>query len=389
LSAPRCACLPLVTALLFAGCSPGPPTEPIVVGHIAPLSGPDKLVGEHARQGIILAVAEANGDADKINGRRVEVYHADDRGTAALAGDEAVRLVTISKAVALLGGTSTDQALQIARATQSYGDEDAQTKQLSGIPLVTPSSLPLPLAAEAAFSTCLSPARQGQFLARFAARELKVKHAAVVIDARSNVAAAVAEGFDREFAAGGERRADPYRYEKDGLGEVPARVARGKPDAVVIAASVADFVKLREGLTAAGIQVPLLFGGEEGAWPALVADPAAGEGVYAVTTFAADGLTPQGQEVARRYQERFKEPLDLYAASAYDGARLLFEAMRRAKSSKPERVRDTLAGLDNFDSLTGSLTMDRDDHSARRPAFVVQRQAGQTKLVTRHDADPK
>jgi branched-chain amino acid transport system substrate-binding protein len=108
-----------------------------------------------------------------------------------------------------------------------------------------------------------------------------------------------------------------------------------------------------------------------------------------VTTFAEDGLTPHGQDFARRYQERFKEAPDLHAASAYDGARLLFEAMRRAKGTKPERLRETLLGLDNFDSLTGPLAIDKDDHGARRPVFVVQRQEGAQKVVKRYDADLK
>ena len=78
-------------------------------------------------------------------------------------------------------------------------------------------------------------------------------------------------------------------------------------------------MKLREGLTKSEVKGPILFGGEELDWPALAAEPDAGRDVYAVTTFAIDGLAPRGQEFAKKYQERFKEPPDLYAASAYDG----------------------------------------------------------------------
>jgi branched-chain amino acid transport system substrate-binding protein len=366
----------LLAALFLAGCSHSTPTDPIVVGHLAPLSGPDKLQGEHARQGIILAVEEANADGEKVNGRRVEVHHVDDRGNTGAAGDEAVRLITITHAVALLGGLTSERAEAAARAAQPYG-----------VPLVTPSPLPAPLSAETAFSTCVPPAQQGKLLSRFAWEELKARHAAVLIDARSAVGTAVAAAFAREFDTEGERHADQYRYESDaGLKDVAGRAARAKPDVVLIATSGADFVKLREELAKAGVKGPVLFGGEESAWPALLADPEAGRDAYALTTFAADGLTPRGQEFAKQYQERFKEPPDLYAASAYDGARLLFEAMRRAKSSEPERVRKALADLGNFDSLTGPLTIDSDDHSARRPVFVVRRQEGQVKVVKRYDA---
>ncbi|HKI33104.1 MAG TPA: ABC transporter substrate-binding protein [Gemmataceae bacterium] len=364
----------LLAALLFAGCSRSSSTEAIVVGHLAPLSGPDKMLGEHARQGILLAVEEINGDTEKINGRPVEVHQADDCGPPAAAGNAAVRLVTVTRAVALLGGLTSERAEQIARAAQP------------GVPLVTPSPLPAPLAAETAFSTCPPPGQQGKALARFSAEELKVKHVAVLLDSRSAVCAGVAAAFVKEFRAA-ERQADQFRYENDtGLADLAARAAQAKPDAVLIATPVADFVKLREGLVKAEVKGPFLFGGEESAWPVLFAEAGAGHGVYAVTTFAADGLTARGQEFAKKYRERFQEAPDLYAASAYDGARLLFEAMRKAGPGKLERLREQFAGLENFDSLTGPLTIDKDDHGAHRPLFVVQRQEGEAKMVKCYDA---
>src|SRR5262245_31581566 len=86
----------LLAPLLLAGCSHGAGTEPIIVGHLAPFTGPDKVRGEHARQGIILAVEEVNNDNEKINGRSVEVHHADDQGSPSAAGDQTVRLVTVT-----------------------------------------------------------------------------------------------------------------------------------------------------------------------------------------------------------------------------------------------------------------------------------------------------
>jgi branched-chain amino acid transport system substrate-binding protein len=367
----------LLAALLLAGCSGSSSTEPIIVGHLAPLSGANKVLGEHARQGIQIAVEEANGDGgERIHGRRVEVHHADDRGPPSAAGDEAVRLIAVTRSAALLGGLTTERAEQIARAAQPYG-----------VPLVTPSPLPTPLAAETAFSTGVLPAHQGQVLARFAADDLKVKHVAVFFDARSGVSSGVAAAFAKKLAAGGGQ-ADQFRYDSDAdLAALPARAAATKPDAVLIAASVADFVKLREGLTKAKVEGPVLFGGEETLVPTLFAEPEAGRGVYAVTTFAADALTPTGKEFARKYRERFKEEPDLYAASAYDGARLLFEAMRKADADKPGPLREKLAAMENFDSTTGPLTIDKADHAAARPVFVVRQQEGQPKLVARYDAN--
>ncbi len=361
----------LLAPLLLAGCTHSTPTDPIVVGHLAPLNEP---AGEHAQRGILLAVEEANG-GDKVNGRRVEVVHVDDRGGAS-AGDAAVRLIAVNRAVALLGGATTERAEQIARAAQPYN-----------VPLVTPSPLPSPLAADTAFSTCPPPARQGKVLGRFAADELQVKRVAVLVDARGGVFPGVAAAFAREFAGDG-RQADQFRYDSDAsLADLPGRAAKAKPDAVLIASSVGDFVKLREGLTKAEVKGPVLFGGEMTAWTALLAEADASRDVYALTTFPT-WLRPAAlSEFAKKYKERFNEEPDQYAADAYDGARLLFAAMRRAQSSEPEKVRSALAELGTFDSLTDPLTIDKEDHGARRPVFVVQQQEGKAKLVKRYDAN--
>ena len=347
----------LIVALLLVGCSRSASSEAIVVGHVAPFSGPDRTIGEHGRQGIVLAVEEVNNDGDKINGQRVEVHHADDHGVAASAGDEAATLVSLTRAVGLLGGTNSAAAEQIARVAQSRG-----------VPFVTPSPLTMPGPTAMVFSTSPSPARLGRALARFAGGEQKVKHVVVLVDTRSALCTGVVAGFENELTLEWEQQVAHYGYENEAaLAELPGRIAKAKPDAVVIASSAADFAKLRDGLAGAEVKAAILFAGEESAWPTILAQPDGGKDVYAVTTFATDGLTPHGQEFARKYQERFHEAPDLYAASAYDGARLLFEAMRKAKSSKPEDVRKALPELGTFETLTGPLTLDRDDHGAPPP----------------------
>ena len=50
----------LLAVFVFAcGCTAKNEPAPILVGHVAPLSGGDKARGEHGRQGIRLAVEEA------------------------------------------------------------------------------------------------------------------------------------------------------------------------------------------------------------------------------------------------------------------------------------------------------------------------------------------
>src|SRR5581483_4629601 len=153
---------------------------------------------------------------------------------------------------------------------------------------------------------------------------------------------------------------------------------KANPQAVLLAGTAADLGRLRARLGEKS-SVPLLFGGDAENLAALQADREAGEGVYLATPYVADAGVPQGQEFAKKYQERFHELPDLYAGLAYDSARLLFEGMRRAKSTPAGKAREELPKIDHFDSLTGPLAVNPDDHYARRPVFVVRLQDRQAK----------
>src|SRR5712692_10186987 len=111
--------VPLLVLGAVMGCHRGPDPTPVLIGHLAPFSGPDKRIGEHAKQAILLAVEETNKEENRIAGRRVAVLHPD------YPPDEpdklqplAVRLVTVNKAVALLGGLDANQARTLGKAVQ-------------------------------------------------------------------------------------------------------------------------------------------------------------------------------------------------------------------------------------------------------------------------------
>lgn len=370
----------LVGLALFAlvGCTPPPQTEPIIIGHLAPGSGPQRLAGERAQHGVNLAIRKTTADGKSPSGRRVEVHHADTRAGDNAAADETVRLITVTRAVALLGGLAPAHADAIARAAQPYG-----------VPLVTPSPLPGP-PGEVAFSTSVSPDYQGQRLADFAVEERKLKQVVVLTDGRQPIASAVAASFVRAFRRDAGRQADTWALDADtALADFAARLAKSKPGALLFAGAPRDLVRLRGALAEKEVSLPILFGGTSADWVELLANGDTAQGVIALTTFVLDDSLPEVKAFAEEYRREFKEEPDLTAASAYEGARILFEAMRRAHSTRPERVREALAGSEPFDTLTGPLTFDREDHQAMRPVFIVTREGTATKLLKRYDPPGK
>src|SRR5207253_49326 len=111
--------------------------------------------------------------------------------------------------------------------------------------------------------------------------------------------------------------------------------------------------------------------------------------VYAATAYLAGATVPANQEFVKKYQERFQEKPDIHAALAYDGIRLLLDALRRAQPMQPPKIRAELGQTQEaFPSLTGPLTFDR-DRVVHRPIFVVRVVRGEPKIVKTSDAEGK
>jgi branched-chain amino acid transport system substrate-binding protein len=94
-----------------------PTGEPIKVGHIVNLTGPEAMVGEGQAKTLEAAFEYIGA----INGRTVEVITEDAKGEAAAAVDAARKLVENDKVVAIFGPTEIGQKMAVANYIKSAG----------------------------------------------------------------------------------------------------------------------------------------------------------------------------------------------------------------------------------------------------------------------------
>lgn len=366
--------LALLLSLLLVGCLQKTSSEPIRIGHVAPLSGPAKASGQHARNAIVLAVDDVNREDQLIHGRRVVVVHADDRGNPEDAQAEAVRLATVGRVIAFLGGNGPSEAERLARTAQSYA-----------LPAIVFSALPTLPSGEGVVSLVSSPAARGGALGRFTLQELKPARVAVVADGRGAAATDLAAAFVKEF----KERPDELTYLDDGeFPEIVKRLKRTPPQVLLIAGPARGFVKLSTLLREAALDLPLLYGGPESELGLLQTDRDATQGAYLALNYLPEVATPANEAFVKRYKERFQETPDASAALAYEGAQLLFHTLREVKSTDLGEVRRELSKTEKFESLTGPLAFDKGTHAVR-PILIARLARGQPKLVKQYDPAAK
>ena len=364
-------------AVSLSGCFGKAEPQPIIIGHVSTLSGPGSAPGEHAVRGIRLALEELERDPGKGPGRPVIVRHTDAHGDLEAFASEAVRLVAINHAVALLGGSSPAEVERLEKGE---------------VPLVAPVGLRTRAMGDLVFLTGLTPAFQGQVLARYAAQDLTASTAAVMVDERRDELVALGEAFVQTFVAA--RNGQPgasspmpplWRFGKGSrMDEMTARVRGSKSNAVLFAGSATE---LRDFLGALNQPaLPVLWAGDD--VPASFLAAGQKQRLYHVTAFASDADTPPVKTFVEQYRKAYHEEPDSYAALAFDDVRMLAEALRQADNRlSPAQLKEKLAGLKDVPGLTGPLSVDS-DQQVKRPALVVRLEDGRWRTVKREQPKP-
>ena len=63
------------------------------------------------------------------------------------------------------------------------------------------------------------------------------------------------------------------------------------------------------------------------------------------------------------------------AVLGYDAAYALVDAIKRAGSAEPQKIRDALAATKNFPAVTGDLTLN-EKHDAVKSAVIIEMKDG-------------
>ena len=108
-------------------------------------------------------------------------------------------------------------------------------------------------------------------------------------------------------------------------------LARLKPDVLLFPGDAGDAVEMMRALRAANVSLTFIGGdGTEG-----MRDSSEAQGAHYVAFFHPDRITSEeGRTFARRYQEQYKQPPDMFAAMSYDAALAIGRAVSKGARTR-------------------------------------------------------
>ena len=349
----------------------------VKVGAVSCLTGELSTFGVSSIQGARLAVDGLNGNGGLL-GQKLELLVEDNGSKAGEAATIARKLLTQDHVVAILGDLTSSATMEVAPLAQA-----------AGVPLLTPTATgeEITRIGDYIFRSCFLNSFSGQAMARFALDRFNATRAVVLTDVKQDYSIGLAAVIKAYFQGHGGKDLLELSF-SSGDTDFRAQLTRARafrPDVIFVPAYYPEAgLILRQ---ARQLEIKSRFVGGEG-WDSPTLLQVAGksaDGTYYVNHFSAANPKPDVQAFVHAYRQRYGTAPDALAALWYDGARLVADAISRAGSTDPKKIRDALAATTNFPGVTGSISMDA-NRNASKPGVVLTIEDGQVRMV--EDVNP-
>ena len=324
------------------------------IGHVGPTSGPVAHFGKDTENGARLAVDELNAAGIRIGDKvaKFELVAEDDAADPKQATAAAQKLAD-AKVNGVIGHVTSGSTLP---ASQIYN--------AAGIPQITPSSTNPKITRQGfagTFRLVADDTQQGGALGRYAVETLKAQTVAV-IDDRTAYGQGLADEFEKAAAAAGAKVLG-HEFTSDKATDFKAiltSLKAKKPDVIFFGGMDSVGGPMLRQMKQLGIPAKLV-GGDglcTGQMISLSAEALGDERVYCVEAGGVDGDEVSANEKFRAaYKAKYNEEVQAYSPYAYDGVKLLAEAMKTAGSADPAKYLPALKAV-KYQGASGHVEFD-------------------------------
>lgn len=362
-----------LVAGLLGGCG-GKGADTVKIGLLNEMTGGNATLGTSSANGAKLAFKEINAKGGVL-GKQIEAVVADNKSEPAEAANAMTKLINQDRVAAVTGTFSSSNAIAAASvaaaarvpylasgATNPKVTMDEKTGKVN--PYV--------------FRVCFIDPFQGTVGANFALQNLKLKRAAILVDNSSDYSKGLAAFFrDAMQKGGGEIVGEEAYLQKDqDFKTILTKLKALNPEVIYVPGYYEEVGKIVKQARELGIGAAML--GADG-WDspklAEIAGAQALNNTYFTNHYSVDSTDPASQAFVKAYTAEYGQKPDALSVLGYDAARVLVDAIERAGSLEPEKLRAALEATQHFKGISGDTTLNA-THDAVKSAVIIEMQDG-------------
>lgn len=379
LKAAAASLMTVILAASVAGCGSSSSKE-IKIGLLNEMTGGNATIGTAAANGAKLAIKEINANGGLL-GKQIKAVVADNKSEPSEAANAMTKLLTQDRVVAVTGTFSSSNA--IAAASVAEANKSPYLVAGATNPKVTVDEKTKNV-KKYIYRVCFIDPFQGTVAANFAAKDLKVKKAAMLVDNSSDYSKGLAEFFEAALKKeGGEIVSNEAYLQKDTDFKATLTKIKSKGAEVLYVPGYYEEVgKIVKQAREMGITVPII--GADG-WdsPKLVeiASVSALNNTYFTNHYSVEDTSPKAQAFVDAYTKEYGQKPEALAVLGYDAVYVLADAIKRANSTDSAKIIEALADTKDFPAISGVTTINK-THDADKNAVVIEMKDGKQVFKT-------
>ncbi|HEY9063068.1 MAG TPA: ABC transporter substrate-binding protein [Pseudobacteroides sp.] len=361
------------TLVLFTGCTQtSKPQNEIKIGLNYELSGAAASYGQDTLNGILMALDEINA-AGGVLGKQITYVKLDNKTDPAESTSVATRLATKENVSVILGPATTGAT----KASIPVADKNK-------VPLISASATADDVTVDAkglkeyAYRICFNDSFQGTVMANFATKNLNAKNAVVLMDNSSDYGKGLAKTFTETFTKNGGAIAAQEAFVKDekDFSAILTKIKDKAFDILLIAGYYNEAGLIIKQARALGIDKPVL-GGDGLDSPVLgeLAGKTALNKVYFSNHYSSLDKDPVIVKFMNGFRTKNNKDPNAFNALGYDLGYFAVDAIKRANSSEPIKIKEALDNTTEFKGVTGRFSIDK-NHNPVKTAVVIELKDG-------------
>ncbi|MDR0577102.1 MAG: ABC transporter substrate-binding protein [Candidatus Accumulibacter sp.] len=336
--------------------------EVIKIGVFEPLTGANGAGGADEYDGVKLA----NKLFPEVLGKKIELVVVDNKSDKVEAANAATVLAQKEKVNAVIGSWGSSLSM-------SGGPVFAEAK----IPAVAVSATnpAVTLGNEYYFRVCFLDPFQGVVGATYAFETLKAKKVAIIREVSNDYSVGLAKFFADSFvkltgdAASIVATADYNTGDQDFTAQL-TNIKQFGPDAIFAPGNYTESALIIKQARALGIDAQFIGGDTWDYNVFLDVGGQAVEGAVLSTFFANDvPINKTSEAFLKSFREEYKKEPPAVAALGYDAYLVILDAIKRANSDDPQKIRDALAQTKDFEGSAGSITINAERNADKAAVF--------------------